>query len=174
MTAEVRFCRPPAISSQGGRDDSSGRQTRTGKSALDGYRYDKYTLTEIRTLAGPPVSDGASVWVLVPETPADPGIMQTGPDGPIWGPDGALLAFYSPQDVNKGPLGAVIYHVPLVGDQAIFPTQNCWGPFGAAGQPGKPYTGPLTEIPGSHTYDHLAPRGFTAVPLAAIIAVIPR
>ena len=126
--------------------------------------------THVRTLAGPAVSDGATAWTITVDRPAtaEPGVTEGGPDGPLWGPGGALIGFYATQAVNKGPLGASIGHVPVVGDNAILLAGDCWNGFAPGDLKGTPYRGPLTEIPGSNTYDRLARRGFVAVPLRNI------
>ncbi|WIM95015.1 hypothetical protein ACTOB_007076 [Actinoplanes oblitus] len=134
----------------------------TGRIRLDGYRYHEMTLSHVRTLTGPAVGEGATVW-----TQAASG-SEGGPEGPLWGPGGALLGFYAPQKVNRGSLGAVVSHVPVVGGSAVLAADGCWNSFTAAGLNGVPYHGPLTEAPGSDTYARLQRRGLVAVPLETI------
>ncbi|RSM39405.1 hypothetical protein DMB66_58250 [Actinoplanes sp. ATCC 53533] len=146
----------------------------TGRTGIDGYDHQEMVLTHVRTLVGPKVSDGATAWTLTVKRPAtpEPGVTEGGPDGPLWGPEGALIGFYATQQVNKGPLGATINHVPVVGENAILLADDCWNGFAPGDLKGTPYSGPLTEIPGSNTYDRLARRGFVAIPLKSIEGLI--
>ncbi|GAA4599221.1 hypothetical protein BJY16_002998 [Actinoplanes octamycinicus] len=140
----------------------------TGRTRIDGYRYHEVTLSHVRTLTGPAVGEGATVW-----TQAASGSADAGPEGPLWGPDGALLGFYAPQNVNRGSLGAVVSHVPVVGNSAILAADGCWNSFTAAGLQGVPYHGPLTGAPGSDTYTRLQQRGLVAIPLDTIEKLTP-
>ncbi len=146
----------------------------TGRTGIDGYDHQELVLTDVRTLVGPEVSDGATAWVLTVNKPATPrpGVTEGGPDGPLWGPDGALIGLYATQEVNRGPLGASLSHVPVVGENAIMLAGDCWNGFAPGDLKATPYRGPLTEIPGSNTYDRLARRGFVAVALTSIEGLI--
>jgi hypothetical protein len=166
----------PRLSQDGG-SLITGHGKLTGRTATDGYRYAEMVLTDVRTLGGPPVADGATVWTLVATPPPSPqpGTTLAGPEGPLWGPGNALIGFYSaPQKLGsaEGKLGATITQVPLAGDKAVVVARGCWNGFAAGNLAGTPYTGPLTEIPGSGTLSRLSGRGFIAIPLASIEKLI--
>jgi hypothetical protein len=154
----------------------TGTSTRTGQIKPDGYLFNEVTLANIKTLAGPKIDDGAKAWILVPTQPPtpEPGVVEIGPNGPLWGPDGKFFGLYTPQKVNRGPLGATLDQVPLIGDNVILLASHCWSSLSAVGLTGTPYHGPLTEIPNSGTYTRLAAKGFLAVPLNTIAGFIPK
>ena len=126
------------------------------------------------TLAGPAVSDaGATARTITVDRPA---IRRTGRGGQ-GGPDGAAVgprrsarsASTPPRRWNKGPLGASIGDVPVVGDNAILLAGDCWNGFAPGDLKGTPYRGPLAGDP---RQQHLRPvslrRGFVAVPLKSV------
>lgn len=174
---QTRFSDPLAL----GASVITGTGTRTGKTGLDGYRYHEVVLTNIKTLAGPHVENGATAWIQVPEVTGPKNTSEpaaiTGfgaPSGPLWGPDNSFFGLYLPQKVNKGPLGTILQQLPLVGDKVIFKPAGCWNSFTIGNLTGTPYHGPLTEVPGSGAYADLAPRGFVALPLTSIEAFLPK
>ncbi|WP_212823705.1 hypothetical protein [Polymorphospora rubra] len=143
-----------------------GRGVRTGRTGRDGVIHHEMSLREVRTLAGPEVPDGATVWVETPELPPMPDPIARINPGPLWGPDGALFGIVLPQSLTGGTLGATILQAPLVDGQVILGTSGgCWSTRDLAGEP---FHGPLTEIPGSNTYARASAAGFTAVPLAEL------
>lgn len=152
-----------------------GRGVLTGRTGVDGYDHREMRLTAVRTLAGPRVDEGATAWVRAPQRAADPGaVQQSGPDGPLWGPDGALFGIYVPRSLAKGPLGTTVYHLPVVGDNVVLAKSGCWNYFGIGDLPGAAFHGPLTELPGSGTYTQMVASGLVTVPLSRIEALLPR
>jgi hypothetical protein len=143
-----------------------GRGTLTGRTARDGVRHHEMTLTDIRTLSGPPVADGTTVWVATPELPPLPDPVARADAGPLWGPGGTIFALVLPQQLTHSTLGVTVDQAPVVGDQVVFGRSGgCWS---TADLPGKPYHGPLTEIPGSGSYARATAAGLTAVPLGTV------
>jgi hypothetical protein len=144
----------------------------TGRTASDGPYHREMTLTAVRTLAGPDIPDGAAVWIDTPQLPPLPDKIARGNPGPLWGPDGALFGLVFPQAVRNSPLGVTVIQSPVVDGQVIFGISGgCWDTQPAGGTP---FHGPLTEIPGSGTYERAAAAGFTAVPLTTIEQLLPR
>jgi len=152
----------------------TGVGTQTGRTKPDGYINHEVVITDIKTLAGPKIAEGTKAWVKVPDHTAKPGVVDAAPDGPLWGPGNTFFGVYIPQKLNRGPLGATLHQLPLVGDKVIFKSSGCWGSFSLGDLHGTPYQGPLTEVPGSDTYAHLAPQGFVAVPLTAVEQILRR
>ncbi|MEV6927806.1 hypothetical protein AB0M46_25350 [Dactylosporangium sp. NPDC051485] len=139
----------------------------TGRIGPDGPFYSEMTLTAVRTLAGPNIPDGTTVWIDTPQLPPLKGDnIARGNPGPLWGPDGALFGFVFPQAVVNSPLGVTVIQSPVVDHQVIFGISGgCWDVRPAGGTP---FHGPLTEIPGSGTYERAAEAGFTALPLTTV------
>lgn len=150
---------------------ASGRLT--GRIGPDGPIYREMTLTAVHTLAGPDIPDGTKVWIDTPQLPPLKGDnIARGNPGPLWGPDGALFGFVFPQAVRNSPLGVTMTQSPVVDHQAIFGISGgCWDVRSAGGTP---FYGPLTEIPGSGTYERAAEAGFTALPLTTVEQLLPR
>ncbi|MEU0562634.1 hypothetical protein [Dactylosporangium sp. NPDC006015] len=150
---------------------ASGRLT--GRIGPDGPFNSEMTLTAVRTLAGPDLPDGTMVWIETPQLPPLKGdAIARGNPGPLWGPDGALFGFVFPQAARNSPLGVTVIQSPVVDHQVIFGISGgCWDVRPAGGTP---FHGPLTEIPGSGTYERAAEAGFTALPLTAVEQLLPR
>jgi hypothetical protein len=144
----------------------TARGVLTGRTARDGVRHHEMTMDRVRTVAGPAVPDGTVVWVETPELPPLPDQVARGNPGPLWGPDGALFGVVRPQALTRSPLGVTIIQAPVVDGQVVFGISGgCWNWQGLGGTP---YRGPLTEIPGSGTYERAAVAGFTAVALPGV------
>jgi len=174
--AEAAGCTPldDWLSRARGSSVITGVGTLSGRTGLDGYINHEVVITNIKTLSGPKIADATRAWVSVPEHKPKPGVVDGGPDGPLWGPGNTFFGVYTPQKLNGGPLGATLRQLPLVGDKVIFVSAGCWGGFSIGQLRGTPYRGPLTEVPGSGQYAHLAPQGFVAVPLTAVEDLLPR
>jgi hypothetical protein len=145
-----------------------GRGDLTGRTARDGLLHHEMTLTGVHTFAGPDVPDGTTVWAAASQMPAtpEPDVSYLPGEGPLWGPGGAIFGIFWPQTVANGPLGNSIRQAPIVDGHVIFSSSGCWD---ARGLTGKPYHGPLTEIPGSGAIDGASVQGgFTAVPLDVV------
>lgn len=73
------------------------------------------------------------------------------PDGTLWGPDGAAVLVINPaktllDNSNKVELDVA----PVVGDNIITSNAGCWA---FSDLPSKPFSGRLSEVPGSETTD---------------------
>lgn len=170
LSPQERFSDPLTL----GASVITGVGTITGKTRLDGYRYYEVALTDVKTLAGPPVMNESKVWVTAPEIKSGAGEKGFSvARAPLWGPGNMFFGLYLPQKVNRGPLGTVLQQLPLVQDKVIFKPTGCWNSFGIGNLTGVPYQGPLIEIPGSGAYADLAPEGFVAIPLTTIEGILP-
>jgi hypothetical protein len=137
--------------------------TLTGRTTLDGNIYYEMVLNTVDTLSGPAIAPGTAAWLDSRRGPSGP---IPGPDhGPLWGPDGDLLAIALPAALTKKAVAPILRVAPVVGDQVIFGGTGCWDTVGL--QTGS-YSGPLAEIPGSGVYDRVAATGFDAVALATV------
>jgi hypothetical protein len=140
-----------AVSAGGSIVTATGRLTGTTRPPLHEMR-----LTSVHTLAGPAIPGGSTGWV-----PADR------PDGngihAAWAPGGGLFAIVWP----AGERGArVLWVVPRIGGEAVFPPGPCWETIGLGHQY---QAGPLDRIPGA------APaRDYQAIPLVTLTGMVPR
>lgn len=138
--------------------------TLTGRSARSELIYHEMALTSVRTLTGPSVAIGSHAWVSGQVGPSGP---VPGADaGALWGPHGGLFAIVTPSAV--GPLLRV---APVVGDQVILSSAGCWD---AGTLRTRPFTGRLSEIPGSDSYTRAQASGFHAVRLSDIETLTAR
>ena len=133
--------------------------------ARDGLLYHQTNFFRVHTVAGPPISDGSTFWLATPEHPSS----GRGNPGPLWGPGGAVFAVVLPRSFTGSKLGTTIVQAPIVGDAVVLGTSGgCWSTRGLIG---KPFHGPLIELPGSGTYALAAAAGFTEVPLSQLKAL---
>lgn len=80
----------------------------TGRTAVG---YDAMTLRSVRTLAGPPIASGSTVWV---------------PAGTPRAPDGRLFAIVWPKPATHPTIGPTLTVAPIVNGQVIFSASGCW------------------------------------------------
>jgi hypothetical protein len=125
--------------------------------------YYQMELKSVRTLSGPPISDDTTGWLDSTRGPAGP---EPGADqGPLWGVDGQLLAIVDPPSEPGFTSGRVIRVTPVVGDQVLFSGAGCWV---LSGVDPHPYSGPLSELPGSDSRTDANRYGFQSVPLTTV------
>lgn len=150
--AEARHAGASVVEAQG---------TLTGRTvAQDGPVYHQMVLRAVTTLSGPAVPDGTQVWVSAATGPSGP--IPGADSGALWSKDGRLFAILWR---NQAP-GPTLRIAPMVANDVIFSSAGCWD---TAGLPGRPFTGPLSEVPGSGSYARAAHTGgFHAVPRATI------
>ncbi|MFF4830008.1 hypothetical protein ACFY20_45670 [Streptomyces sp. NPDC001312] len=137
----------------------------TGRSASPvGPVYAEMRLTDVRTLSGPEIRSGSTVW-LRSDAGRDGGPVPGMPSGSLWARDGSLLGVIGPQVDDGGPEGSVMRVAPVVDGQVVLSTAGCWLD---EGRPLRPYSGPLAEIPGSNSYRRAAEVGFQTIPLSEV------
>ncbi|MFB7325422.1 hypothetical protein [Streptomyces sp. NPDC056190] len=137
----------------------------TGRSASDaGPVYAEMRLTEVRTLSGPEIRSGSTVW-LDSDAGSDGGPVPGAPTGSLWARDGSLFGIVGPQSAEGAPEGSAMRVAPVVDGQVVLSTAGCWL---ERGRPHRPYPGPLAEIPGSNSYRRAAEVGFQTVPLSEV------
>ncbi len=137
--------------------------------ALPGFPYSQLELRDVHTLAGPAVTPGARAWVFTPPKP--PGLPVDMDTGTLLAPDGSLFGIVDVRADVQGRIGAFIRATPLVADQVVLSSGECWL---APDLAGTPFSGPLWEVPGSDSYTRAVVGGIRAVPLATVEALIPR
>ncbi|MFD4977229.1 hypothetical protein [Streptomyces sp. NPDC058424] len=142
----------------------------TGRSASDaGPVYAEMRLTKVRTLSGPEIRSGSTVWLRSDASSSGPGTGAS--SGSLWARDGSLLGVIAPQSDDGvpaddgGPEGSYMRVAPVVDGQVVLSTAGCWL---EGGRPFRPYSGPLAEIPGSDSYRRAAEVGFQTVPLSEV------
>ncbi len=136
-----------------------GRQTQDSGGSV----YDAMVLSSVRTLAGPAIASGSTVWVSGGRGPSGP---VPGTDaGALWAPDGQLFGIVWPQQATGLSVGLTLRIAPVVNDQVILSTAGCWD---ATGLPSTLFHGQLAELPGSNSYARAAASGFHAVPLSTV------
>ncbi|MEO3781861.1 hypothetical protein ABGB12_00905 [Actinocorallia sp. B10E7] len=144
------------------------RATLTGRSSDGPEIFAEASLDSVQVLAGPPVANGFSAWISGARGRSGP---FPGTDsGALWAPDGRMLAIIwrgSPPDQTTR-IDATMRVAPIVGEELILSTAGCWS---ARDLPSTPFTGRLSEIPGSDSYTRAAERGFHAVPLPMAISL---
>jgi hypothetical protein len=130
--------------------------------------YHQMRLTKARTLAGTAQPPTQLVWIAAtPQPPPDAA------DAPgLWASDGHLIAVVTPAVVAHTQLGPLVSTVPVVGKTAVLSAAGCWADPDLGGAA---FAGPLREVPRSGTY-RLARQagGFRAVPLSAILRLLPQ
>ncbi|MFJ5901146.1 hypothetical protein ACIQFZ_38430 [Streptomyces sp. NPDC093064] len=137
----------------------------TGRSASDsGPVYAEMRLTDVRTLSGPEIRSGSTVW-LDSDAGPDGGPVPGTPTGSLWARDGSLFGIIAPQSAEGAPEGSYMRVAPVVDGQVVLSTAGCWK---EEGRPSLPYSGPLAEIPGSDSYRRAAEGGFQTVPLSEV------
>lgn len=76
-----------------------------------------------------------------------------GPDGSLWGRDGSAVLVINPFDTLQGNLDKIAVHItPVVGDKVVLSNAGCWGFDELASVP---FSGRLSEVPGSETADSM-------------------
>lgn len=139
-----------------------------GRADANGGIYDPMTLTSVRTLNGPEIHDGATVWVSGSRGPRGP--IPGADAGALWAPDGQLFGLVWPAgDVVS--LGPYLRVAPLVADQVILSVAGCWQTIDLTTTA---FTGELAEIPGSDSYARAARGGFHAVTLTTVEELVAR
>ncbi|MFF7635274.1 hypothetical protein ACFZB9_19275 [Kitasatospora sp. NPDC008050] len=148
----------------------SGASVITAKGALTGRpgpespSYVELRLTDVRTVSGPTVASESHAWIYSALGPSGP---MTGTDaGSLWAADGSLFGIVRPRSSSVD--GPTVRVAPVVGDQVILSRAGCWS---ASDLAGRPFTGPLAEVPGSNSYARAAETGFVAVPLNSVEAL---
>jgi hypothetical protein len=135
----------------------------TGKIARNRKILHQMVLSSPRTISGPLISAGATVWVYGATGPTGP---ITGADsGALWGLDGHLFAIVWPKTADNGPVGPTLQIAPVVDGQVILSTAGCWSIRGLST---RPFSGQLAEIPGSQSYERALRWGLYGVPLATV------
>ncbi len=142
----------------------------TGRSASDaGPVYAEMRLTDVRTLSGPEIRSGSTVW-LRSDAGRDGGPVPGAPTGSLWARDGSLLGVIAPQSDDGvpaddgGPEGSYMRVAPVVDGQVVLSTAGCW----LEDRPTHAFPGPLAEIPRSDSYRRAAESGFQTVPLSEV------
>ncbi|MFL4901703.1 hypothetical protein ACJ6WF_00540 [Streptomyces sp. MMS24-I2-30] len=137
----------------------------TGRSASDaGPVYAEMRLTEVRTLSGPEIRSGSTVW-LDSDAGSDGGPVPGAPTGSLWARYGSLFGIVGPQSAEGAPEGSAMRVAPVVDGQVVLSTAGCWR---EEGRPTHAFPGPLAEIPGSDSYRRAAEVGFQTVPLSEV------
>lgn len=93
---------------------SAGASVIVGYGSLTGHTaagYDAMALWSVRTLAGPPIASGSTVWVHA---------------GSSREPDGRLFAIVWPMSVTHTVIGPTLIVAPIVNGQVIFGVSGCW------------------------------------------------
>lgn len=143
--------------------------TLTGRFSDGPEIFAEASLHSVQVLSGPPVTNGFSTWISGARGRSGP---FTGTDsGALWAPDGRMLAIIwrvPPPDQPTNTIETTIRVAPIVGEELILSTAGCWS---ARDLPSTPFTGRLSEIPGSDSYARAAERGFHAVPLSMAISL---
>jgi hypothetical protein len=72
---------------------------------------------------------------------------------------------YWPTRLRASTLGPYLRIAPVVDQQVILGSADCWFIDGVET---RPFTGPLTEVPGSNSFARSAQYGFRALPLDTV------
>lgn len=125
--------------------------------------YYEMALSSVHTVSGPPVQEGSTGWLDSTRGPAgsEPGADQ----GPLWGADGRLLAIVMPAGQPGFTIGRPLRVTPVVGDQVLLSGAGCWV---VSGVDPHPYSGPLSQLPGSDSRDQANQFGFQSIPLTTV------
>ncbi|MFF4795458.1 hypothetical protein ACFY2M_38370 [Streptomyces sp. NPDC001276] len=135
----------------------------TGRSASPaGPVYAEMRLSDVRTLSGPEIRSGSTVWLRSDASSSGPGTGAS--SGSLWARDGSLLGVITPQVDDGGPKGSVMRVAPVVDGQVVLSTAGCW----LEDRPTHAFPRPLAEIPESDSYRRAAEMGFQTVPLSEV------
>lgn len=124
----------------------TGRTVEAGEQGV----YSELEIDNRKLIAGrdPRVTAG---WVAGGKNTAGMERPTRGPEGALWGPDGAAMLVINPnQTLDSNPDKVQLNIAPIVDDTVIFSGAGCWG---FTELQTKPFAGQVSEVPGSETAD---------------------
>lgn len=124
------------------------------------------TLQSVRTLRGPAVAPGSTVWIPGPA----PGTPANTVNSALLAPGGRLFAIAWPKAATGYPVGPALQLAPIVGADVVFTPSVCWNLDGLVPDQYQAGT-PLRAVPGGANFggEHQpAENGVYTVPLATV------